>query len=108
MAELALAEGLWGQTCFHAEQCAEKALKAVLARSGQAPPRTPKLADLLHLLDGKTFAAIAGDLLSLDRFYLPTRYPDALPGSLDEALPGEGEAQEALDLARQVMEIIAR
>ena len=35
----------------------------------------------------------------MDIFYLPTRYPDALPGSLDESLPGK-EAEEAIILAR--------
>ena len=103
MAELALAEKLWGQACLHAEQCAEKALKAVLARRDKTPPRTHRLADLLHLLGDKTFEAIADDLRALDRFYLPTRYPDVLPGSPSEISPGEAEAKEALGLAREVL-----
>jgi len=39
----------------------------------------------------------------LDRFYIPTRYPDALPGMLAEGLPGQQDAQEALDLARRTL-----
>jgi HEPN domain-containing protein len=44
--------------------------------------------------------------LLLDRFYIPTRYPDALPGSLEEGMPRKDEAQEALDLATKVLEKI--
>ena len=36
----------------------------------------------------------------MDIFYLPTRYPVALPGSLDENFPGKEEAEEAITLAR--------
>jgi HEPN domain-containing protein len=44
--------------------------------------------------------AIALDIQILDRFYLPTRYPDALP-SLD-AFADANDAQEALAVSRQV------
>jgi HEPN domain-containing protein len=40
----------------------------------------------------------------LDRFYIPTRYPDALPGTLPEGFPGRRDAQEALDVAKQTLE----
>jgi HEPN domain-containing protein len=46
------------------------------------------------------------DILTLDRFYIPTRYPDALPGALSEGLPTEADATEALAIARQVWEAI--
>lgn len=50
MAELAMAEALWNQVCFHAQQCVEKIFKAWLAERGETPPRTHKLADLIALL----------------------------------------------------------
>jgi HEPN domain-containing protein len=37
MAELAMAETLWNQVCFHAQQGVEKALKAWLADRGETP-----------------------------------------------------------------------
>jgi len=49
--------------------------------------------------------AIAVELQLLDRFYIPTRYPDALPGSLPEGLPDAQDAAQALDLARQTLEL---
>ncbi len=73
-----------------------------MIHQGRAAPRTHLLADLLGLLEPNPFAASLGvDLL--DRFYLPTRYPDALPGSLPEGLPNHEDASEALDSARQVL-----
>lgn len=74
--------------CFHAQQAAEKALKAVLtARSGDAPPVHAALR-LLAALDAMAEAipdAVRAEAESLDKFYVPTRYPDAL-GFVDAAL----------------------
>ena len=38
MAELALGSSLWNQVCFHAHQCAEKSLKALMAERGEFLP----------------------------------------------------------------------
>ncbi|NJK52093.1 MAG: HEPN domain-containing protein [Leptolyngbyaceae cyanobacterium SU_3_3] len=108
MAELAMTENLYNQVCFHAQQCAEKTTKALLIAQGQTPPRTHRLGDLVNLLSPNLLEAIALDVQLLDRFYIPTRYPDALPGFLPEGLPDISDAQEALIVARQVFEIIAQ
>ena len=44
----------------------------------------------------------------LDRFYIPTRYPDALPGSLPQGLPRQADAEQAPRVARQVFDAIAQ
>lgn len=106
MAELAMEEALWNQVCFHAQQCVEKICKAWLGDRGETPPRTHKLVDLVALLGDARFAGLANEVQALDRFYISTRYPDALPGALPEGLPGEEEAREALMLARQVMGLV--
>ncbi|MFZ0929780.1 MAG: HEPN domain-containing protein [Syntrophobacteraceae bacterium] len=102
MAELAIRECIYNQVCFHSQQSAEKAVKALLLLQGQVVPRTHLLGDLLRLLEPDPFSASLGIQL-LDRFYLPTRYPDALPGSLPEGLPNHEDAFEALAVARQVL-----
>jgi len=48
------------------------------------------------------------NLSTLDRFYIPTRYPDALPGTLPDGLPDEKDAEEALDLAEEVVTRVRR
>lgn len=111
MAELALGEGIWNQVCFHAEQCVEKLLKALLADQGVSIPQVHRLADLLSRLNPTSIALLApmeADIRSLDRFYIPTRYPDALPGTLPSGLPGEPEANDALAVARNVAAMVDR
>jgi len=108
MAELALEEGIYNQVCFHSQQCVEKAIKGWLEQQGQAPPRTHRMADLLALLPPELLNDLSGTLGLLDRFYIPTRYPDALPGTLPDGLPGVHDAREALDMAQQTLERIRR
>ena len=106
MAELAMDDGLYNQVCFHSEQCVEKVLKAWLAEKGERIPRTHSMADLLPLIPADIVAGMTEEIILLDRFYIPTRYPDALPGSLEDGLPDKEEAREALELAKKVLENI--
>jgi HEPN domain-containing protein len=108
MAELAMGEALYNQVCLHCQQCTEKAIKGLLVHQEQVPPRTHRMADLLTLLDPNPLIPLALSVQLLDRFYIPTRYPTALPGDLPEGLPDAADAQEALDVARQTIEIITR
>ena len=104
-AELTLRASIYAQTCFHAQQCAEKALKALLiARTGQMPRRTHSIAELLQLLPETVRQGAPTELaVVLDTYYVITRYPDAIVGPLPEALPGYEEARLAIDLAQQAL-----
>ena len=62
--------------------------------------------DLLPLLPPGLLAELTDPLRLLDRFYIPTRYPDALPGEMPEGLPSKRDAHEALDLARSALQRI--
>ncbi len=106
VAELVLEEGIFNQVCFHAQQCVEKALKAALASRGQVPPRVHSITDLLSFVQVEYLAKLSDDLVLLDDFYIPTRYPDALPGTLPDGLPGRTEAEFALAVARTALERI--
>jgi HEPN domain-containing protein len=107
MADLALEAEIYNQVCFHSQQCAEKAIKGLLLFQGKTPPRTHLLGDLLTILAPNPFT-ISLDVQLLDRFYIPTRYPDALPGSLPEGLTTHQDAMEALSVARQVLETVTK
>ena len=100
MAELAYQEGIYNQVCFHNQQCIEKCLKGILANQGKTPPRTHSIVDLFSLIPQDFLFELRSRLSQMDIFYIPTRYPDALPGILDESLPGKEEAEEAITLAR--------
>ena len=45
---------------------------------------------------------------TIDRYYLPIRYPDAIVGSLPEGLPKKEQAQEALEIASKILEFAKR
>ena len=55
-----------------------------------------------------SFELFYKECLILDRFYIPTRYPDAIPGSLSEGLPNKEDASEALQVAEEVLNFIKR
>jgi HEPN domain-containing protein len=107
MAKLALTETIYNQTCFHSQQCVEKAIKGLLLFQSRTPPRTHLLGDLLTLLDPNPFTTSI-DIQLLDRFYIPTRYPDALPGSLPDGLPNQEDATEALAVAQQTLDVVTQ
>jgi HEPN domain-containing protein len=46
------------------------------------------------------------ELKLLDEFYLPTRYPDAIPGGLGAGLPSTEDAQRALRAATAILGIV--
>jgi HEPN domain-containing protein len=110
VAEIVLKEGIYNQVCFHAHQSVEKSLKGALAHhENRTPPRTHAIADLLRLLPLEWLAELRTELIEkMDDYYIPTRYPDALPGTLPQGLPGKTEAEEALALARRVIEEVKR
>jgi len=84
----------------------EKPLKALLAASGELVPRTHRLADLWQRLpatDRDALVNLRDAAFDLDRYYLPARYPDALPGVLPEGLPGKEHAERAVETCRRVL-----
>jgi HEPN domain-containing protein len=103
MAELAFKEGIYNQVCFHCQQCVEKCLKGILANQGKTPPRTHSIVDLIGLLPPGYLTDLRDVMSLMDVYYVSTRYPDALPGSLPEGLPRKEEADEAIAAARALM-----
>ena len=68
---------VYDAVCFHAQQCAEKYLKAFLQENGQKVPRTHKLLDLLKICQeiDSSLEMISSDLKELARFAVNIRYP---------------------------------
>ena len=104
VAEILFDEEIYNQVCFHAQQCVEKSLKGLLVYQNRQPPRTHNITDLLSLLPAEMFADLRNELGQMSYYYIPTRYPDALPGTLPEGLPGRDQAVEALRLAQTVLQ----
>ena len=106
VAQLSLNEEIYNQACFHAQQCVEKLLKALIADVDEVPPKTHKLTDLLEIIPENVLPEYRKDMRHLDRFYIPTRYPDALPGSLPEGLPNKDDAEAAVETAIQLVSTV--
>lgn len=88
--------------CFHAQQCAEKYLKAFMQETGLPINRTHNLLHLLHQLQAidPDFMALQPHLLVLNFFSVNVRYPGE---NANESL-----AQEAMGHCRTVREVMRR
>ncbi|GAB6056900.1 hypothetical protein JCM31598_43400 [Desulfonatronum parangueonense] len=68
-------------------------------------PRTHSIVDLLRALPSDCSNKLIGNLREtlelMDIYYIPTRYPEALPGSLAEGLPEREDAITAITTARE-------
>ena len=99
---------LYGAT-FHAQQCAEKYLKALLVAYGHAFPRTHDLAALHDLcIQANLHVPIEADQLErLNAYAVQVRYPGDDP-TLDEAREAVEIAQAVRRWARTVFRSMAR
>ena len=97
---------------FHFQQAAEKALKAYLLATVKSVEvlRTHAVGDLVT-----TAAATDPEFESLrpakrlDQYYIPTRYPNGLPGGIPSRFYDDpDEAAEASRLAAAVLELVGR
>lgn len=106
LAEISLRENIFNAVCFHSQQCAEKCLKGMMETKTKEVPRIHYLKELF--IEVKKVApeieSFRAGINILDRYYIPTRYPAALPGSLPEGLPDKEDAQEALEIAKEIYE----
>lgn len=104
-ARLVLQGGFFAQACFMAHQVAEKALKALAYFRGDRFVIGHSLVELASTLEDSypRLRDLQRLLTTLDRYYLPTRYPDALPGGVPFETFQRDEAQEAVDGAARVV-----
>ncbi len=105
-AETLLDAGLYAQSCFYAQQSAEKAIKSLWYRVDADPwghsvqrlvtdfPESEELPDQEHWIEHGAL---------LDKYYIPTRYPNGLP----DLTPGQvyrlSDAQRGLEGARELV-----
>ena len=110
VAQASLEKGIYNQVCFHAHQGVEKMLKGYLAIKGKDIPKTHFISVLLKLcaeLDLK-FKEMTHICIKLDNYYIPTRYPDALPGILAEGIPEKDDAEEAISVLEEMMDFVIK
>ncbi|MDT7897944.1 MAG: HEPN domain-containing protein [Armatimonadota bacterium] len=90
----------WDNICFHAQQCAEKYLKAFLEERGIAFPKTHDLVELLECAGGQLseLDPLRSDLAQLSRFAVLPRYIGFRATQQD--------AENALQIAERVRQVV--
>lgn len=98
---VALREEFFHQACFIAQQSAEKAVKAMAYDLGERVVLGHSLVELVHRYADSVPGL--GELLEaagvLDQYYVPTRYPNGLPGGVPFETFGAAQGREALERA---------
>lgn len=108
IAEIVHLEHLTPIVAFHAQQCAEKCLKAVLEEHSKKVPKDHSTLRLYGL--AKELIAVdmdTGVLTDLDDLYIESRYPGDL-GLLPTGKPTLGEATEFSEVARKIYDQVRR
>jgi HEPN domain-containing protein len=104
-ARVLLREGKYSHACFLAQQGGEKAVKALWHYLGEDPwghSIHKLIMDLPEESARKSMSAVQTDAAALDRFYIPTRYPNGLP----DLTPGKYYFQKDAEFSIQVAESI--
>ncbi len=86
--------------CFHAQQCAEKHLKAFLAQNGASFRKTHDLDELRRSCEqfDDSFRGITDETLTLNAYAISSRYPG--PGA------DQNEAQQAIAAMKKVRRFV--
>ena len=100
-AQALLKEGsLPSVVCFHAQQCVEKSLKALIEYKGLNPPKSHDLIMLYGHVD--EMVELEEDTLAkMNQVYIDARYPASL-GAMPEGLPDDNDAAGFYEFANAV------
>lgn len=94
--------------CFLSQQAAEKAMKAYLYSKGAELVWGHSVAELINDASSfdEEFLKIKPDGASLDKYYIPTRYPNGLPGGTPYEAFTEEDATLAIRRASKVISFV--
>jgi HEPN domain-containing protein len=88
--------------CFHAQQCVEKSLKAILEEKGVRPPKTHDVLRLYGLVSETVGLELdLRTLQVLNDLYVDARYPGEL-GLLPYGRPSPDDARQFYEFAAEV------
>ena len=104
-----LGGGRYNLACFVAQQAAEKALKAFLIPRSDDDPWGHSVAELCRdaARVDPTFSELVSKAAPLDKFYIPTRYPNGLPGGIPADAFSKSDAESAVNMAQTVLDHVA-
>jgi HEPN domain-containing protein len=99
--------GFYDKACFIAQQAGEKVLKACLYATGKRIVLGHSLYEMINELGQKEkmFQKLAEEAKRLDRFYIPARYPNGLPGGSPFQTFTSNDLADALNDANKVCKV---
>jgi HEPN domain-containing protein len=111
--DLRFVEWVWKENkffdkgCFMAQQAGEKFLKACLYARGERHVIGHSLFVMSQELSNsdRSFQDILNEAKELDRFYIPTRYPNGLPGGSPFQTYTAGDLTQAWEGLKRVFEV---
>jgi HEPN domain-containing protein len=99
--------GIHDWACFMAQQAAEKAFKALIQHAG-GDAWGHSVRELAALLPDEI--TVPGELheglVLLDRYYIPTRYPNGIASGTPAETYGAKDAETAVGLSEQVLRFV--
>lgn len=95
---------------FLCQQSAEKALKAFLYTKEEEPIFSHSVAELMEIASSLDADFIPlKNAKRLDDYYIPTRYPNGLPGEIPALYYDDPqEVQRALEMSSKVIQLVKR
>lgn len=109
-AKSGLKDRFYSHVCFLSQQAVEKTCKAFLIYNNLNYPKTHKIVEIIN--SNKKLLNLLKEYIDeiklLDAFYIPTRYPDGIPGSLSEGFPDKKDAESSLSIAEKIFDIIKK
>jgi HEPN domain-containing protein len=93
-------------SCFAAHQAGEKALKAVFLKNGMdawGHTITALIGSLPEDVEAPP-DTLVNSARTLDKHYIPTRYPNGFPSGAPKDFYTKSEAQDAIEHARAILE----
>jgi len=100
----------YNASAFYAQQAAEKAVKALLYALGQMPigHSVRQLPERFAGLTGHDVSSLLSAARELDRHYVPSRYPNALPSGTPHEAYDEEAARRAISCAKTIIDFVRR
>lgn len=107
-ARYALGGKRFNLACFLSQQAAEKAVKAFLYSQGALDVWGHSVADLCEQAEDfdKDFRQLRTRISPLDKYYIPTRYPNGLPGGIPAEAFDEADARGAISQAEEALQFV--
>lgn len=108
-AEICSQNGSHEWASFQSQQAAEKALKAIWYFIGEDPwghSIVKLLNDFPDPAINHTLNSLMNDAKSLDKLYIPTRYPNGLPELIPADVYTADESTDAINRSKKILETI--